>query len=42
MARIRYQCVDCKKRGKGGFFSVKNDEGQVACPYCGSTRVKRL
>ena len=44
MVRARFQCRDCWKRGRGGYFSVKNyTEGmEVKCPYCGSSNVKRL
>ncbi len=42
MAKIRYVCLDCNKKGKGGYFSVEASEEEVKCPYCGSTKVKRL
>jgi len=47
MARLRFQCRDCAKSGKGGFFSIKgvrnpSDIGEVKCPYCGSKNVKLL
>jgi len=46
MARLRYQCRSCAKRGKGGFFSLKEkDEAalkEIKCPYCGSLNVKLL
>lgn len=43
MGRVRYQCRDCAKRGKGGYFSLPEAfEGEVKCPYCGSKNVKKL
>ena len=44
MGRVRFQCRDCARRGRGGFFSLspREAEGEVRCPYCGSKRVKRL
>ena len=43
MARIRCQCSDCAKKGKGGYFTVKNiEKKEIKCPYCGSSNVKVL
>ncbi len=45
MARLRFQCRDCAKKGKGGFFTVKDknvNAENVKCPYCGSSNVKLL
>lgn len=50
MGKVRCLCIMCKKEGKGGYFSVNEDEiikalkGEsiVKCPYCGSEKVKVL
>jgi len=45
MARLRFQCRDCAKKGKGGFFTVKDknvNTENVKCPYCGSSNVRLL
>jgi len=40
--RIRYVCLDCKKKKRGGYFSIKEESAEIKCPYCGSSRVKKL
>jgi len=47
MSRLRLQCRDCARKGKGGFFSIKgvkspSEVKELKCPYCGSTNVKVL
>lgn len=50
MGKIRCLCVTCSKEGKGGFFSIAEDEiksalrgeKKIKCPYCGSEKVKVL
>ena len=42
--KIRAVCKVCKKRKKGGYFSVTEEEIKkgLKCPYCGSTKIKIL
>jgi len=42
MSRTRCVCLECKKRGRGGYFSVKEEVEEIKCPYCGSSKVKKL
>ncbi|RLE56655.1 MAG: hypothetical protein DRJ40_05105 [Thermoprotei archaeon] len=50
MGRVRCLCVTCSRDGRGGFFSIDENEiikalkgeSLVKCPYCGSTKVKVL
>ncbi len=47
MTRLRAQCRDCAKRGRGGYFSIRrtksvNEVKDLKCPYCGSTNIKLL
>ncbi len=50
MGKVRCICVTCSKEGKGGFFSIDENEiiktlkgeSKVKCPYCGSDKIKVL